>query len=85
MLSDPVDESFAAVEVPGAGWRLTITPAGLRRCGRIVVVVAGFGKAEALKEVFHGPQDPIGRPVQFLQELVSNTVWLLDEDASGLL
>lgn len=85
LLSNPVDESFAAVEVPGKGWRLTITPAGLRRCGRIVVVVAGAGKAEAVKEVFHGPQDPIDRPVQFLQELVSNTVWLLDEDASGLL
>ena len=56
-----------------------------RRGGRIVVVVVGAGKAEAVKEVFRGPQDPIDRPVQFLQELVSNTVWLLDEDASGLL
>jgi 6-phosphogluconolactonase len=85
LLSGTLDESFAAVKVPGKGWRLTITPSGLQRCGRIVVAVTGEGKAAAVKEVFHGPDDIPDCPIQILKDLADKVIWLMDSSAAQLL
>ncbi len=74
---------FAAVEVPGKGWRLTITPTGLRACSLIVVMALGAGKAEALHRVHAGPLDPSSAPVQVLRTCAPNVVWLVDEPAAA--
>ncbi|MGC9451438.1 MAG: 6-phosphogluconolactonase [Oceanipulchritudo sp.] len=75
---------FAPVEVPGKGWRLSITPDGLRACGRIVVMVTGEKKAQRLKEVLEGPGDAY--PVQILRGCANKVEWLVDETAgSGLI
>ncbi len=77
--NEPLD--FAAIEWPGKGWRLTITPSGLHRCKAIVVIVAGAAKADVIKDVLTGDYAPQQKPVQLLRALSDRTVWLLDEGA----
>lgn len=76
---------FAAVEVPGKGWRLTVTPAGLARCGRVVITVTGAGKAAALRAIMQEPYDPRQRPAQVLRTLADRVTWLVDPAAASLL
>ncbi len=75
-------ESFAAVEWPGRGWRLTLTPEGLHRAHKIIVSVTGAGKQEALKDVFERSFDPHHKPIQLLKAHVDKTIWLIDEAAA---
>jgi len=83
LLEDDGNLPFAALDVPGKGWRLTITPAGLRACELIVVMALGAGKAEALRRVLHDPFDPIKVPAQILQTCSDRVVWLVDEAAAS--
>ena len=76
-------EFFTAVETPAKGWRLTITPAGLRACGMIVVMALGAEKADALHRVLAGPYDPVLVPAQILKTCSQNVVWLVDEPAAA--
>lgn len=85
LIGSGIKDNFAAVEVPGKGWRLTITEAGLGRCAAICVVVAGAGKAEALKAVMQGDFDPQQRPIQLLKANAPRVTWLCDEAAVALL
>lgn len=82
LLEAPPKESFAAIEVPGKGWRLTITPAGLKHCGRILVLVTGEAKAKAVREVF-GESGPVEeKPARLLKKCADRTHWLLDPAAA---
>lgn len=83
LLSANPSETFAAVEVPGKGWRLTLTPAGLGRCSKIIVMVTGAGKAIRLREVLDSP-DAI-YPVQLLRAHAAKTLWLVDASAAAAL
>lgn len=74
---------FAAVDVPGKGWRLTITPAGLAACGLIVVMALGAAKAKMLKRVLTGVNDPAKTPVQILHQWRDRVVWLADNAAAA--
>ncbi|MFM9000464.1 MAG: 6-phosphogluconolactonase [Opitutia bacterium] len=77
--------AFAATEWPGRGWRLTVTPSGLARCGEIMVLVNGAAKAEALRRVCFGEPDASRFPGQILRTLRAKVTWLADsEAASGL-
>ncbi len=83
LLRDDGGSYFAAVEVEGKGWRLTITPSGLRVAGLIVVMALGAGKADALARVLAGPHDPRAVPAQILKECRDRVVWLVDEPAAA--
>ncbi len=83
LLADDGGKYFAAIEEPGKGWRLTITPAGLRACGLIVVMALGTAKAEALHRVHAGPYAPEKIPAQILKSCASSVVWLVDEAAAA--
>lgn len=72
---------FAAVAVPGKGWRLTLTPAGLAACGRIVVHATGPAKAAAIRRVFAGDEPASAVPAKVLRPLAARTTWLLDPAA----
>jgi 6-phosphogluconolactonase len=85
LLSDDGGLPFGGQEVPGKGWRLTITPTGLRQCGLIVVMTLGAGKAEALHRVMRGPYDPTNVPSQILKTCADRVVWLVDEAAAAKL
>jgi 6-phosphogluconolactonase len=74
---------FAAIEAGDKGWRLTITPSGLKAAGLIVVMALGAGKAEALHRVLAGPYDPVNVPAQVLKDCRDKVVWLVDEDAAA--
>ena len=76
-------KSFAAVDAGSKGWRLTITPSGLARCGRIVVMVTGSTKAAAVGKVFGDSENPIELPAQILRRSSDSVVWLLDEAAAA--
>lgn len=71
---------FAPVDVPGKGWRLSITPDGLASCGKIAVLVTGLAKAERLQAVFHGEPDRF--PIQLLRGVAHKVEWLIDEAAA---
>ena len=73
---------FAAIEVPGKGWRLTITPTGLGSCGLIVILTLGAVKAPMLKRVLTGPYDPMRTPVQLVRTWRERVVWLVDHAAA---
>lgn len=79
------DGPFAAVEVPGKGWRLTLTPSGLMRAARVVVCVTGESKAERLREVMQGGYDPLLNPIQVLKPCAARAIWLVDSGAARLL
>ena len=85
LLEQETKECFAAVEVPGKGWRLTITPQGLKNSTQIVVSVTGAAKAKAIQEVFYEPVDIMQRPIQVLVSMHTNVLWLMDEEAAALL
>lgn len=76
---------FGAQEVPGKGWRLTLTPSGLRACGQIVVMALGAGKADALHRVHRGRADVINVPSQLLKTCAERVVWLVDEASAARL
>jgi 6-phosphogluconolactonase len=82
LLNDDGGQFFAAVNVPEKGWRLTITPAGLRACGLVVVLALGAGKAAMLHRVLAGGHQPAQTPIQLLKGLAQNVVWLVDEPAA---
>jgi 6-phosphogluconolactonase len=83
LLTQPLSTYFTALDVPGKGWRLTITPAGLARCGLVVVMTLGAGKATALARVMKGPLDPLQAPAQLLKAFSDRVVWLVDEAAAA--
>jgi len=83
LLRDDGSLLFGAQEVSGKGWRLTITPTGLRACGLIVVMALGAGKAAALRRVLRDPYDPLAIPAQILQTCADHVVWLVDEAAAA--
>jgi len=79
------EENFAAVDTTTRGWRLTLTPAGLERCGKIYVTVKGRSKARALQTAFSEARDERERPIQILARNPGLVTWLVDEEAaSGL-
>lgn len=83
LLKDDGGRLFDGQEVPGKGWRLTITPTGLRACGLIVVMALGAGKAEALRRIHRGAYEPEQVPSQLLKTCAERVVWLVDEAAAA--
>lgn len=82
LLNSPTQVFFEALEVPSKGWRLTITPAGLRACGQVVVMTLGEGKAQALRRVFKDEYDPMKTPSQILKTCAERVTWLVDPAAA---
>lgn len=83
LLDTPIADSFTCVDVPGKGWRLTITRAGLALCREIVITVTGARKAGVLKAVLEG--EPGAFPVQLLAEHRERVTWLVDPAAAAQL
>lgn len=85
VLGSHIVDNFVCVDVPGKGWRLTITESGLGRCGQIIVLVIGEEKAGVVRDILTGKPDPQRLPAQILARLKERTLWLMDEGAAGLL
>ena len=75
--------AFAAVDAGTKGWRLTITPTGLRLCRSIIVMVLGASKAAALRRVMHGNESWSDVPAKILSTAPDRVTWLVDSDAAA--
>lgn len=64
--------------------RLTLTVPTINAARTVVFLIAGEGKAEALKKILEGDADPRDYPAKFVQP-TSGPIWLVDEAAAGLL
>jgi len=76
-------ELFDCVDAGEKGLRFTITPSGLQKCGLIVVMTLGEGKATALKRVMTEAYHPRETPAQILRNCAERTVWLVDAQAAA--
>lgn len=65
--------------------RLTFTSALINAAGRVMFLVTGEGKAEALKSVLEGERDPETYPAQLVAPTNGRLIWVLDESAAQLL
>lgn len=74
------------VRLPDQGMtRITLTLPALNHAAKIVFLVEGAAKAQMLKAALHGPRDPERIPVQLIQPLDGETIWLADEAAASKL
>lgn len=65
--------------------RLTLTLPALNAARVAVFVVAGEGKAAALRAVLEGPRDLSLHPAQGIRPAAGDPVWLVDRTAASLL
>ncbi len=65
--------------------RLTITPPVINNAQRIMFLVAGQGKAAAVKDVLEAPRDPDKFPAQIVAPHDGEVIWMLDKAAASLL
>lgn len=66
-------------------FRITMTPPLINKARNIVFLVEGEKKAEILKTVLIGPQQPDKFPAQAINAEDGNLYWLVDEKAAALL
>ena len=64
--------------------RLTLTVPALNASRRVLFLVAGEGKAEALKEILEGDADPRDYPAKLVRP-GDGPLWMVDQAASELL
>ncbi|MGH7949278.1 MAG: 6-phosphogluconolactonase [Candidatus Binataceae bacterium] len=65
--------------------RVTITPPVINSAQRVMFLVAGDSKAEAVRDVISGPRDPDRCPAQIVAPRDGEILWLLDRAAAKLL
>ena len=65
--------------------RLTLTVPVINAAGAVVFLVAGEGKAQALREIREGDADPHEYPAKFVSPEDGEPLWMVDREAAGLL
>jgi 6-phosphogluconolactonase len=65
--------------------RLTLTVPVINAAMAVAFLVAGEGKAKALKEILEGDADPRGYPAKFIRPEGGDLTWMVDKAAAGLL
>jgi len=65
--------------------RITFTVPLINAARKVVFMVAGEGKANALREVVNGPHIPETYPAQFVEPESGQLVWMVDEAAASLI
>ena len=66
-------------------WRITLTPGAILDSRDIVMVVAGSGKAEAVRAALEGPLDETRYPAQLLRPAADRVHWIVDRAAAARL
>ncbi len=85
ILGIDTNDNFICIDVPGKGWRLTITPTGMERSDHLVVCVLGEKKADMLKTVLQGDGSVSDFPAKIFQGFAEKTHWLVDPPAAAKL
>jgi 6-phosphogluconolactonase len=65
--------------------RVTMTPPVLNAAKHVVFLISGEDKAKALQAVLEGPADPARYPAQVVNPRAGDMLWLVNQDAAGLL
>ncbi len=65
--------------------RITLTPPVLNNAQKIIFLVSGVAKAEALRSVLEGDYEPESLPAQLIKPTNGEVTWLIDEEAAALL
>ncbi len=65
--------------------RITLAPFVLNNAAHVVFLVCGADKASTLKDVLQGPHQPDLFPAQLIRPVNGTLLWLVDQDAAGLL
>ena len=65
--------------------RITLAPFVLNNAAHVVFLVCGADKASTLKDVLQGPHQPDFLPAQLIRPVNGTLLWLVDQDAAGLL
>ena len=65
--------------------RITLAPFVLNNAAYVVFLVCGADKASTLKDVLQGPHQPDLLPAQLIRPVNGTLLWLVDQDAAGLL
>ena len=65
--------------------RITITAPITNKAAAVCFLVAGTGKAPALKEVLQGVYQPNMYPSQLIKPITGNLHWFIDKEAATLL
>ena len=81
------DEGWASsTETEHAGFRrLTLTPPLVNAARRILFLVSGASKREALERVFGEQRDPLEIPAQRVAPVDGQVMWMIDREAAGQL
>jgi 6-phosphogluconolactonase len=80
------DRLAIAVEVEAPQrHRISLTAPVLNQAARVIFLVAGEAKAEAVKAVLEGPRDPAAIPAQLIAPASGEVTWMLDRGAARLL
>ncbi len=65
-------------------WRITLSAPFINRAGQVIIMVVGAGKAKRVAEVLEGPREPDRLPIQMIQPVSGNLVWLMDVPAAAM-
>lgn len=65
--------------------RVTLTAPAINNSARVMFLVAGTEKAEAVKSALEGPRDPNRFPAQLIAPSNGEVIWMLDRAAAALL
>ena len=68
----------------GRSWRVTMTAPFINRSRSVLFMVAGQGKAKAVKQVIEGERDYEKYPAQLIDPALTQVTWLLDPGAAGM-
>jgi 6-phosphogluconolactonase len=76
-----------AVEVddPTQRHRITVTPPVINNAARVIFLVAGAAKAQAVWNILKGPRDVDKFPAQVVVPEHGEVIWLLDKAAASLI
>jgi 6-phosphogluconolactonase len=66
-------------------WRITLLPGALLAARRLVFLVAGEDKADAVEKIFRAPYDPKQFPAQVISNGGKKVTWFVDTAAARLL
>jgi 6-phosphogluconolactonase len=70
---------------PKQSWRITLTPVALNAASKIIFIVIGEEKAQALKQVLSEPKQPDEFPAQVVNPPQGQVLWIVDKAAASLL
>ena len=65
--------------------RITLTPPVFNNAAEVMFLVSGAGKAQALRDVLEGPEDPARHPAQAVKPVRGRRLFFVDKDAARLL